>query len=103
MNIETLRQYKLFGYAIFDLVVSFVGIYLLAPLLSRFFRIFNLEIPKQNWLYLTLPISILVHLLVGNITPMTKNFINLQGSYVLKIIVLGLLILGVCGVKIIKK
>lgn len=102
MTIESLRQYKIFGYAVFDLTVSFLGVYLLAPLLSRFFGLFKIEIPKQNWLYLTLPLSILVHIAVGNFTPMTKNILNLQGNYVLKILVFGLLLLGLRGIRVMK-
>lgn len=70
-TIEFLRQFKLGEYAIFDLVASFFGIYLLSPFLSKIFKKIRLDIPKVNWLYLTLPIGILAHILVGNITPMT--------------------------------
>ncbi|OIO13962.1 hypothetical protein COV53_01850 [Candidatus Gottesmanbacteria bacterium CG11_big_fil_rev_8_21_14_0_20_37_11] len=73
--------------------------YLLSPLLSIPFRRFKIEIPKKNWLFLTLPISILVHLLVGKMTPMTKNFIDLQGHYVLKVLILILLVLGLKELK----
>ncbi|MEI6288784.1 MAG: hypothetical protein WCP18_04430 [bacterium] len=100
--IEFLRQFRLGGYAIFDFAVSFLGIYLLAPLLSKLFLKIGVDIPKNNWLFLTLPISIAIHLLVGKITPMTKNLIDLHGHYILKIIILGLLIFGLKGIKIIK-
>jgi len=100
--IEFLRQFRLGGYAIFDFTISFLGIYLLAPLLSRLFLLIKLDIPKQNWLFLTLPISILVHLLFQKMTPMTKGFLDLHGHYILKIIILALLILGLRGIKIIK-
>ncbi|MFZ2189666.1 MAG: hypothetical protein WA057_06375 [Candidatus Magasanikiibacteriota bacterium] len=101
--IEFLRQFRLGGYAIFDFVVSFLGIWLLSPLLTKLFKKIKLDIPKINWLFLTLPISIIIHLLVGNVTPFTKNFLDLHGHYILKIIILVLLILGLRGIKIIKK
>ncbi len=100
--IEFIRQFKIFEYAIFDLTVSYLGIYLLSPLLSKLFRLIRIEIPKINWVILTLPISILVHMMVGNFTPMTNNFLNLNDYYLLKIIILGMLILGIRGIKIIK-
>lgn len=93
-TITFLRQFRIFNYAIFDLAISFIVIFLLAPLLSKIFRKGGLIIPKISWLYLTLPISIAVHLLIGKITPMTKNFIDLNGHYILKIIILILLVLG---------
>lgn len=102
-TIDFLRQFRIGEYAIFDLVASFLGIYLLSPLLSKIFRKVRLEIPKKNWLFLTLPIGILTHILVGKITPMTRDFLDLQGNYILKIIIIGLLILGIKGIKIIKK
>ena len=86
--IEFIRQFKIFEFAIFDLTVSYLGIYLLSPLLSKLFRLIRIEIPKINWVILTLPISILVHMMVGNFTPMTNNFLNLNDYYLLKIIIL---------------
>jgi hypothetical protein len=102
-TIEFLRQFRLGEYAIFDFAVSFLGIYLISPLLSKLFSKIRIKIPKYNWLFLTLPISIVAHLAVGNITPMTANFINMNSHYFLKIIIIGLLIFGIKGMKIIKR
>lgn len=100
---EFLRQFRFNDYAIFDFAVAFLGVYLLAPLLSKIFLKIKLNIPKKNWLFLTLPIGIFIHLLVGNITPLTKDFINIHDHYFLKILILGLLILGIKGIKITNK
>lgn len=102
-SITYLRQFRIGEYAIFDFAVSFLAVYLLAPLLSKLFLKLRINIPKYNWLILTVPISILVHLLVGKITPMTKNFLDLNGHYILKIVIIGLLVLGLRGIKIVKK
>ncbi len=103
ITIEYLRQFRIGEYAVFDIVISFLGIYLLSPLLSKLFLKFRIEIPKRNWLFLTLPIGILVHLLTGNMTLMTKDFMDIHSHYVLKILILVLLILGIKGIKITKK
>lgn len=104
MDILTfLRQFRLLDYAIFDFIVSFLGIYLLSPTLSKMFRKIRIEIPKINWLFLTLPIAIISHILVGVITPMTKDFLDVNGHYLLKIIILFLLVLGLKNIKILKK
>jgi len=103
ITIKYLRQFRIGGYAAFDLVVAFLGIYLLSPLLSKLFLRLRVDIPKRSWLFLTLPIGILVHLLTGNMTLMTKDFLDIQSHYVLKILILGLLILGIKGIKITKK
>lgn len=102
ISLEYLRQFRFSGYAIFDLVVSFLGIYLLSPILSKIFLKFNLEIPRTSWLFFTLPLGLLIHLLTGNLTLMTQNFMNPHGHYILKIVILIFLILGLKGIKIIR-
>jgi len=103
LSIEYLRQFRIGQYAFFDFAVSFLAIYLLAPLLSKLFLKLGLDIPKHNWLYLTLPIGILAHILVGTITPMTRNLLDLHGHYILKIVIIALVILGLRGVKIVRR
>ena len=62
----------------------------------------GVNIPRRSWLFFTLPISILAHLLVGRMTPMTKEFIDLNGYYLLKAIIIGSFIFGIIGIKILK-
>ena len=85
--IEFLRQFRIFDYAIFDFLAAFLGMYLLSPLLSKLFLKIKLDIPRKNWPYLTLPLGIAIHLLVGRITPMTRDFIDLNNHYILKILI----------------
>lgn len=102
-TLEYLRHFRLGGYAIFDFTVAFLGIFLLSPLLSKLFLKLRLDIPKRNWLFLTLPIGIFVHLIIGNITPLTASFFNPNGEYLIKLIILLMLILGLKGIKIVNK
>ncbi len=102
-TIEFLRQFRVLDYAVFDFAVSFLGIYLLAPLLSKIFLKIRLDIPRKSWLFLTLPISILTHLIVFSITPMTRDFFDIHDHYILKIVILILLFFGIKGIKIVKK
>jgi len=102
MNIEDLRQFKVLDYAVFDFVVSFLGVYLLSPLLSKIFSVFKIKVSRKSWLLLTLPVSILIHYLVQNLTPMTKDFLDLNNNYLLKIVILTLLFLGLKDIKKIK-
>lgn len=101
--IESLRQYRILDYAIFDFAASFIAIYFLAPLLSKLFLKINIKITRLSWLYLTLPLSIIIHLLFSQMTPMTQDFLNLDSNYLLKLIILGLLYLGLKDIKYIKK
>jgi len=103
ISIEFLRQYKIAGFAIFDFAVSFIGVYLLAPLLSKLFGKLGIQILKKNWLFLTIPLSVLIHVLVSQITPMTKEFLDPQGHFILKGVIIILLIFGLRGIKRVKK
>lgn len=103
MTIEFLRQFRVGGYALFDFVVSFLGIYILAPVLSKIFRTVGMEIPRKSWLFFTLPIGILTHIIIGNRTRMTKDFLDPQGHFLLKIVIIGLLLYGLKGITILKK
>ncbi|MFO0763953.1 MAG: hypothetical protein U0518_03805 [Candidatus Gracilibacteria bacterium] len=98
-----LRQYHIFDYAIFDLTASFVGIYLLSPVLSRIMKWFRLDVPLQSWLLFTLPIGILVHIAVGSYTPMTRDLLDPSSHWILKGIILGCVVTGLKYVSIVRK
>jgi len=102
-TIEFLRQFRIAGYAVFDFAAAFLGMFLLSPLLSKMFLRLRLDIPKKNWIFLAVPIGIAVHLLVGTITPLTRNFLDIRGHYILKLIVLALCFFGFKGIKMVKK
>jgi hypothetical protein len=103
INIEYLRQFRIGGFAIFDFATAFLGVLILSPMLRWLFRKIGLEIPVRSWFFFTLPIGIVVHILTGHRTPMTVEFLDLGEHYLLKAIILGLLILGLTGIKRIKK
>lgn len=103
MNILSfLRSFTIFDYAIFDLLISFVGIYLISDILSKLFLKIKIYIPKENFIFLTLPLGIVFHILFRNFTPMTLDFLNPNDFYFLKILIILLLILGLRNVNIIK-
>lgn len=99
MSIDSLRQYRIANYAIFDLVISFVGIYFLSPLFTKLFRRLGLIVPRSSWLYFTLPLGILIHTLIGTKTLMTRNFLDLQGHVFLKLFIVGLFVMGLRGIQ----
>ena len=103
LSIDFLRQYRIGEFAIFDLAVAFLGVFLLSLILSKLFRKLGLEIPKKSWVLWTLPIGILAHLLVGRITPLTRDFLDLNGHYLSKAVIIGLIIWGAWGVKRVKE
>jgi len=102
ISLSFLRQFRIGGFAIFDFALAFLGILLLSPLLSKIFAKMGIEIPRRSWLFFTLPISIIAHLLVGRMTPMTKQFLDPNGHYLIKAIIIGSFILGMISIKRIK-
>lgn len=85
--IEFLRQYRIGGMAIFDFVVSYGGFFLLSPIIIKLFAKVNVHMTLANIMWLVLPLAIIVHVLVGKYTPMTKMFLNPHDYYLLKILI----------------
>ena len=101
--LEYLREFTIFDYAIFDLIVSFWWVYLLSPTLTKLFLKIWIEIKRKNWMFLVLPLGILFHIIFWNITPMTRDFLDLNDFYSLKILIIVLLALGLKDIKFINK
>lgn len=98
-QIDYLRQFRVGNFAVFDFVASFLGMLVLSPLLSHLCKRVGVHVPKRNWVILTLPIGVLAHILVGNITPLTKDFLDLHGHYAAKIVIVACVIFGVAGIR----
>ncbi len=101
-NLAYLRSFRFYDFATFDLTVSFLGVLILAPLLTRFFHLFKLDIPTSSWLYFTLPIGVIMHIVIGQQTLMVKYLLDPTGHYWLKLILIVLTILGIRGITLIK-
>lgn len=99
IDIEYLRQFRIGSFAIFDFTIAFLAMIALSPGLSWLCKKAGVHVPKRNWVILTLPISVLAHVLFGRITPLTKSFLDPSGHYLVKIIVIGCCIAGVLGVQ----
>lgn len=96
--ISLLRQFRIGPFAVFDFAISYLGLYLLSPLIIKFFSIFNITVTKANIMWLVLPASILIHIAIGRYTPLTKMFLNTSDYYLLKILVIYMLYAGLKGI-----
>lgn len=104
MNIlEYLRQFRISHFAVFDFTASFIGMLLISPVLSSIAAKFGLYVPKRNWVFFTIPLSIIAHILAGTMTPLTQFVLDASGHYFEKIIVLVFCVLSILGIKKIKK
>lgn len=82
-------------FAIFDFAVSYLGVYLLSPLLTKITSRFGWRPTRLQWLYLVLPLSVVFHLMFGVHTPLTEMVIDPHGGYIAKILILLMLYLGI--------
>lgn len=98
MNIITfLRQFRLGPFAIFDIVVSYLGLFLLAPLLSKLFAKFHLSIPRSSWLWWMLPISIVFHWVFRQETALMKALFSRELSLIVFVSLALMIFMGARG------
>lgn len=98
-----LRQFRIGPIAIFDTALAYVGVFLVAPLLTKLFSLFHLRISRTAWLWLTLPIAVIFHFVFRQNTPFMKMFLDPNGFYIAKIILLFMLFMGLRNIKVLKK
>jgi len=96
-----LRQYKIGPFAIFDTVTDYLGVFLIAALLTKVFSKIHINIYRAGWLWLTLPISVLFHLIFRQNTPLMKMLLNPNQFqfYVGIIILLFMLYMGLRNIR----
>lgn len=100
MNIiSTLRQYRIGPYSIFDFVTAYLGILIISPLLKKVAARFGLNISITHWLWLTVPIGIVTHIIIRQQTLLTSQFLNPNGDYLVKVIVLFMVYMGLKDIK----
>jgi len=97
--ISVLRQFRIGPFTVFDTLLAYVGIYLVAPILSKLFLKFNINISRTSWLWLTLPIGVIFHLILNQNTPFTNMFLDQNGGYLSKIILILMLYMGLRNIK----
>lgn len=95
--IAFLRQFRLGPFAIFDTVLSYVGFFLLAPLLSKLFLKFHLSIPRSSWLWWMLPISVVFHLIFRQETALMKLLVSSDWSFVIVVSLVVMIFMGARG------
>jgi len=72
ISIDLLRQPRVGPFTVFDFVTAYLGILILSPLLTWLFSKIHLHISTVSWLWFTLPISVIFHLIFHQNTPLIK-------------------------------
>lgn len=94
MILNYLRSFRMGPFAIFDFAISYIAMYFLAPYLSKLFALVGIHINREQWLWLTLPIAFVTHLVFKTYTPFTKMVLNPSGDLIAKLFIVGMLIMA---------
>jgi hypothetical protein len=99
--LHILRLYKIGPFTIFDTGTAYLGIFIIAPLLTKLFSKIHINIPRSGWMWLTLPISVLFHLILFQDTPLMKMLSNPNQIqfYVVIIILVFMTYMGLRNIK----
>ena len=71
-SLEYLRQFRIGPFAIFDTAISYLGILILSPFLRWLMSKLHLKVPISAWVWLTMPIAVIFHLIFQQTTPLMK-------------------------------
>ena len=92
MNLlDFLRSFRIGPFAIFD----FAGTYLLAFLIGPYLKKIGIPISREQFMYLALPLSVLIHFIFRIDTPLTKMVLDPNGHYIWKGIMVVMIVLAI--------
>lgn len=97
--ISILRQYRIGPFTIFDSATAYLGIFLIAPLLTKLFFKLHINISRSGWMWLTLPIAVVFHLAFHQNTPFMKMLLNPKYYYLPIIVLIFMLYMGLRNIK----
>ncbi len=89
-----LRQFRIGPFAVFDTVLGYVAIFLLAPLLTKLFTLVKLNIPRVTWLWWMFPLSVVFHLAFNQQTPVLKTLASPLGFFVVGAVLIVMFFMG---------
>ena len=102
VSIEYLRQFRIGQFTLFDTVTAYVGILILSPLLTWLAARLHLKIPVISWVWFTLPLSVIFHIIFRQSTPLMKILEN-PGQFPFYIVIFILLAMTYMGFRNIRK
>lgn len=102
-TITFLRQFRVGPIAIFDVVVSYIGIFLLSPFLTILAWKAGLSISRKSWLWLTIPVGVIFHLIFNQQTALNKMLVNPINNLFATVVVIIMVYMGVKDIQRVKK
>lgn len=99
MWLEVIRaKYRIGPFAVFDTLGSLIIAAIVAPLLSWLALKAGFRVPYFNWLWFTVPLAELVHILVGQETPLSKMLLNPSGDWIAKLVFIFMIFMSFRGI-----
>lgn len=100
--ISILRQFKIGSFAVFDIVAAYLGVFLLAPFLTKLTLLAKVSVPRVSWMWFTLPLSVVFHLAVNQNTPFMKIILD-NTKIGARLVLLAMLYMGCRQIRIVSK
>ncbi|GEM_PF-720223 len=97
--ITLLRQYRIGPFTIFDTALAYAGILILSPLLTKLFFLVRIKIPLTSWLWLTMPLSVIFHIIFRQDTPLIRILFNSDEFYIAAVVLLFMTYMGLRGIR----
>lgn len=72
ISIAFLRQFRIGQFTIFDTLLAYIGVLILSPMLTWLVLRLHIKIPMISWLWFTLPLSVIFHIIFRQSTPVIK-------------------------------
>ncbi len=104
LTISDLRQFRIGPFTIFDTVTAYLGVLIVSPILRWLFSKLHLKVPVSSWLWLTMPLSVIFHVVFHQTTPLMKILAD-PGQiqfYIAVLILLAMTFLGLRKISRIK-
>lgn len=92
MNILTfLRSFRIEPFAIFDFALTYLIAYAIGPYLKKI----GIPLSREQFMYLILPLSLLVHYIFKQETPLTKMVLTPNDYFIWKGIIIFMIIMAI--------
>lgn len=99
MDLASLRQYRIGPFPIFDTALAYVGILIISPLLTWLFSKIHVRIPWYSWLWFTVPLSVVFHILFHVNSPLMKMLFDLKTAIPVVIVLIVMMFMGGRSIK----
>ncbi len=76
LSIEYLREFRIGQFAIFDLTTAYLGMLILSPIFTWMMSKLKINVPIVSWVLLTLPLSVVFHIIFQQTTPLIELLSN---------------------------